>query len=99
MAFDPSYIALIVYLLVVTVTTWYINRRTGHQFMISIIGGLILGQIALVIVFPLSRRVFKYSYKSIASSPEMIFWMINLLTPFIVYIGVMYFIYFGKICI
>lgn len=88
-----TYIVLFLYILTFALTVFLFYKYWKKRIFASILAGLIVGQLALILIsyFLVFSPVDGEASRS--SSTELIFWAINLITPFIVYISFLYFLY------
>lgn len=84
-----SYAILLLYALIFFLTIIFFNKLWKKNIFASILAGLIVGQIMLIV---LSGFGF-FNDNSSSASTELIFWSINLITPFVIYGSLFYIIY------
>ena len=90
------YTVLFIYFVIFIITVYFFRKYLRKTLFSAVLAGLILGQLALIILS--SFGLFQGSDNTeVPMSTEMIFWTINLITPFLVYGSLLYLIYTKKL--
>lgn len=80
----------IIFIISIVFTTIFLYKYRNKNLYLSIVSGLIIGQISLIIA-SMTGIIIQGDNSSISS--QLIFWSINMLIPFIVYTTLLYIIY------
>jgi hypothetical protein len=84
------YSVLGLYALIFLLTVLFFTRYLSKNYFLSFLAALIVGQ--MMLIFLSCFGLFEQTSSS-TTSTELIFWSINLITPFVVYIALLYIIY------
>lgn len=86
------YVVLSLYVVVFVITVMVFRKYLGKSIFAAFLAGLILGQ--FVLIFLSCFGLFQSTDNgSTPMSTDMIFWSINLITPFLVYGSLLFMIY------
>lgn len=85
-----SAVILAIFFVAFLVTTVFFNKYRGKNIYLSILSGLIVGQITLIIA---SASGIPIHGESGSLSTELIFWALHLIIPAIIYLSFLYIVY------